>query len=112
MPCPDQNVPMKPVMLLQAGLLLTISASLSPVFAAEPTGASTAFTSRDPIVLKALDLVKSGKFQQAEVLLRAAESPGDADALRARKETLDIIGRTRFEYSLDEIGRASCRERV
>ena len=104
MPCPDQNVPMKPVMLLQAGLLLTISASLSPVFAAEPTGASTAFTSRDPIVLKALDLVKSGKFQQAEVLLRAAESPGDADALRAREETLDIIGRTRFEYSLDEAG--------
>jgi hypothetical protein len=46
--------------------------------------------------------VKSGKFQKAEDLLRAADRPGDAEALRARKEALDIIHRTRFEYSLDE----------
>src|ERR1039458_6868405 len=63
------------------GLLLTIATSLSPVYAAEPTGASAAFTSSDPIVLKALDLVKSGKFQSAEDLLRAPDGPGDAEAL-------------------------------
>ena len=95
---------MKPLMLLPAGLLLTITASLSPVFAAEPTGAAAAFTSRDPVGLKAMDLVKSGKFQQAETLLRAADGPGEAEARRARHETLDIIRRTRFEYSLDDAG--------
>ena len=92
------------MMLFPAGLLLTIAALLSPVLAAEPTGASAAFTSRDPVVLKALGLVKSGKFQRAEDLLRATDGPGDPEALRARKETLDILRRTRFEYSLDEAG--------
>ena len=95
---------MKPIVLLSVGLILTITASLSPVFAAEPAAASAAFTSRDPVVLKALDLVKSGKFQKAEDLLRAAGGPGDTEAFRARTETLDIIHRTRFEYSLDEAG--------
>src|ERR1035437_8196260 len=101
---PNQSVQMKSMMLFPAGLLLTIAALLSPVLAAEPTGASAAFTSRDPVVLKALGLVKSGKFQRAEDLLRATDGPGDPEALRARKETLDILRRTRFEYSLDEAG--------
>jgi transglutaminase-like putative cysteine protease len=95
---------MKPIMFLRAGLILTITALLSPVFAAEPTAASAAFTSRDPVVLNALDLMKSGEFQKAEALLHSAASQGDAEALRARKEALDIIRRTRFEYSLDEAG--------
>jgi transglutaminase-like putative cysteine protease len=95
---------MKPLMLLPVGLILAITALFSPVDAAEPAAASAAFTSRDPVVLKAMDLVKSGKFQKAEDLLRAADKAGDAEALRARKETLDILRRTRFEYSLDEAG--------
>jgi transglutaminase-like putative cysteine protease len=95
---------MKPLMLLPAGCLLAITAALSPVFAAEPTAASAAFTSRDPVVLKVTGLVKAGKFQKAENLLRAPDSPGDAEALRARQETLEIIRRTRIEYSLDEAG--------
>src|ERR1017187_964655 len=86
------------------GLLLTIATSPSPAYATEPTGASAAFTSSDPLVLKALDLVRSGKFQKAEGLLRGAESQGDAEVLRARQETLEIIRRTRIEYSLDEAG--------
>ena len=95
---------MKPIVLFSVGLIAAITASFSMVSAAEPTGASLAFTSRDPVVLKALGLVKSGKFQKAEALLRTADGQGDAEALRARAETLDIIYRIRFEYSLDEAG--------
>jgi transglutaminase-like putative cysteine protease len=95
---------MNPKMLLLVVLVLAFTAAHSPVFAAEPTGASLAFTSRDPVVLKALALVKSGKYQKAEDLLRSADAHGDAEALLARQETLEIIRRTRMEYSLDEAG--------
>jgi transglutaminase-like putative cysteine protease len=78
------------------------SASNSSVTSAsinyEPTGASLAFTSNDPIVVRARDLLNSGKFTEAEALLATADNePGD---LRARAETIDIIRRIRHNYSL------------
>ena len=67
----------------------------------DPAAASLAFTSKDPVVLHALDLMKSGKFKEAETLLAANNSQGSPEALRTRNETVEIIRRTRFQYSLD-----------
>jgi transglutaminase-like putative cysteine protease len=95
---------MNPIAFLSAGLILSMTISLCTAFAAEPPGALAGFTSRDPVVLKALALMKSGKFQKAEGLLARADSQADSEALRARQETIEIIRRTRSEYSLDEAG--------
>ena len=95
---------MKSITAAPAGLILTLAAALSTGFAADPPAVSAAFTSRDPVVVSAMDLVKAGSFQKAEDLLRAADQAGDPEALRARQEALEIIRRTRFEYSLDEAG--------
>ncbi len=89
---------------LPAGLILAVTVSLRAAWAAEPPAASAAFTSNDPIVLKALTLMTSGKFQKAEALLSTAGGQGDAEVLRARRETSEIIRRTRIEYSLDAAG--------
>ena len=91
---------MNPHLLLPASLILALTASISTGPAAEPTGASAAFTSQDAVVRKAMALMQSGKFRQAESLLRATDQPADSDALRARTEALEIIRRTRYEYSL------------
>jgi len=100
MSLPDQSQQMNLNLLLPAGLIVALAASISNSPAAEPTGASAAFTSRDAVVLKALDLVRTGKFHKAEALLRAADKQVDPEALRARTEALEIIRRTRYEYSL------------
>ena len=91
----------KPLTLLAVGLILTMTASLCTAPAAEPPAAAAAFTSKDPVVLKARALLDSGKFQEAEAMLLAAETEGDAEACRARGETLEILRRIRIEYSLD-----------
>src|SRR5436190_1706506 len=67
----------------------------------EPTAASTSFTSKDSVVVKAWDLVKSGKVKEAEALLASKITKGKPDAIRARKEAIDIIHRIRVEYALD-----------
>jgi hypothetical protein len=72
--------------------------------AQEPTAASSAFTSQDPVVLESLRLVNSGEFKAAEVLLTHNDAAADPDATRARLETLEIIRRMRIEYSLDAQG--------
>ncbi len=95
---------MKVIPLLPACLLLTVTDPCLTAVAAEPPAASVAFTSQDPVVIKALALVKSGKFKQAESLLNTADARADAEALRARQEALEIIRRTRIEYSLDPAG--------
>src|SRR3954468_13410903 len=76
----------------------------STSFAAEPTGASLAWTSNDPIVLKAVALVIDGKLKDAQTLLASDDSQPAADAARAREEMKDLIVRLRHEYSLDEAG--------
>jgi transglutaminase-like putative cysteine protease len=92
---------MKSTALLLVGLILTMTAFLCVAFAAEPPAASMAFTSRDPVVVKARALMDAGKFNQAEEMLRAAGTQGDPAARRACAETLEIIRRTRIEYSQD-----------
>lgn len=69
--------------------------------ALEPAGASLAFTTRDAVVMNAHDLIRAGAFKDAEDILRANTNLVSGEALRARSETLEIIRRTRFEYSLD-----------
>jgi hypothetical protein len=75
-----------------------------PVLAAEPPGASLAFTSQDPVVLQARRLMETGHFSRAEQLLSKRTSETPALATRARSELLDILQRTRFEYSLEADG--------
>lgn len=68
------------------------------------TGASAAFTSQDPRVLEALELIQSGDYRSAEQLLSAADPQADVAALRARSELVEIMHRVRHEYSLDSAG--------
>jgi transglutaminase-like putative cysteine protease len=104
---PERRMPMRPtstnmklIAIVPAGLMLMLVA-LPSALGTEPTAASAAFTSQDPVVLKALALMQSGKFKPAEDLLTTSDRPGDAAALRARSEALEILHRTRIEYSLD-----------
>ena len=67
---------------------------------AAPTGASLAWTSADPIVVRARGWVGDGRFADAEALLKAEAQAADSEAARARREMLEIIRRIRREYSL------------
>jgi transglutaminase-like putative cysteine protease len=60
-----------------------------------PPGASQAWTSDDPLIVKARGLVEAGNFSQAEALLRDRSD-------RAATETLETIRRIRQDYSLSE----------
>lgn len=100
----EPNTNMRAIVLLTVSLMFSITAPLPAAMAAEPPAASAAFTSKDTVVRKALALMDSGKFQKAEALLRSTDRPGDTEALRARGEALEIIRRTRIEYSLDAPG--------
>src|SRR4051794_19117956 len=82
--------------------LLTDGAATEPATraassATEPSGASLAFTTDDPVVGRARGLVAEGRFADAEAVLR--ESGG---AAQARAEMLDVIARIRSAYTLDE----------
>src|SRR4051794_25301985 len=94
---------MKSIPLL-AGFILMCTASNFTSVAAEPTAASTAFTSKNPTVRKALDLAQSGKFKEAEALLVNMNKKDGSEALRAREEAIDILHRVRVEYALDADG--------
>ena len=74
--------------------LLTPLAGAEPA-PPEPTGASLAWTSRDPAVVHARHLLEEGQFAraEAEMELSAANQP-------ARAEMIEIIGRIRNEYPL------------
>jgi transglutaminase-like putative cysteine protease len=63
----------------------------------EPTGASLAFTSTDPLILNARKLMDQGRFADAEKLLVSA----DPRSQPAASELCEIIARIRFAYSLD-----------
>ena len=68
--------------------------------ATEPTGASAAFTTRDPLVIAVRQLIEQGRFADAERALRM-----NLDAAHpAAEEMFDIIGRIRAAYSLDAEG--------
>ncbi len=92
------------VPMLLTGMILSGPATPVALPAAEPPAASLAFTSDDAVVLKARRLMKAGKFDAAETLLSAEHLNVTEANLRARGELIEIIRRTRHEYSLDEAG--------
>ena len=92
---------MKSNLFLPASLMLALTTWEPASSAAEPTGASLAFTSRDPRVVKAMDLMQSGKFQEAENVFKPHTGSSSLERIHAEDEALEIIRRTRYEYSLD-----------
>jgi transglutaminase-like putative cysteine protease len=83
-------------------ILLFLASSLVLASASDPPAASLAFTSHDPIILHARALMDSGKFHEAESLLKDQTSASDGNAAQAREELLEILRRTRIEYSLSK----------
>lgn len=107
LPLPTQSRPIwqnVPAALLSGWLAVATAMTAHEATAAEPPGASAAFTSQDPIVLEAHKLIQSGDFQSAEQLLSAADPQADTAALRDRSEMIQIMHRVRHEYSLDSTG--------
>ena len=92
---------MNRVIFLLAGLLMANACTPSTGQAGDPPAAARAFCSTDPVVQKALHLLDSGKFKQAELLLAPSATHPSPQALQDRAETLEIIRRIRIEYSLD-----------
>jgi transglutaminase-like putative cysteine protease len=84
-------------------MTLAVSAAAPHAALADPTatGASAAWTSDDPIIRRAVALVRDGKFADAASLLAAEQSRLDSDAAVARDELVEVIRRTRREYSQD-----------
>jgi len=66
---------------------------------APPTGASLVFTSGEPAAARVRELMAAGEMAKAEAVLKG---PSVAGALR--DEGLEIIRRTRQDYSLDAAG--------
>src|SRR4051812_43059720 len=65
-----------------------------------PTGASLAWTSEDPVVTKARELILRGELSKAEAVLRGTPAVDP----RATDETFDLIRRIRHDYSLTSAG--------
>ncbi len=65
----------------------------------QPTGASLAFTTDDPVTKQALAMLNQGKFAEANALLAAQHGHANATAAQARTELSEIIRRTRRDYS-------------
>jgi transglutaminase-like putative cysteine protease len=83
-------------------LAITIVLLLMPTTALPsdaPTGASLAWTSDDPTVTQARELIHRGELSKAESLLRAAPATAPADPA-AVAEALEMIRRIRHDYSL------------
>ncbi|HEY7119136.1 MAG TPA: transglutaminase domain-containing protein [Tepidisphaeraceae bacterium] len=60
------------------------------------TGASLTWTSHDPVISRARDLIGRGQLAEAESLLRSTSSADPA----AAAQTIEIIRRIRLDYSL------------
>jgi transglutaminase-like putative cysteine protease len=90
---------MQPLMLKLTAIGCLMSSTIakgldSGANSAEPTGASLAWTSGEPDVVRARGLVQEGKLAQAEAQLD--------DSTDARREMRESIRRIRREYPLDE----------
>src|SRR5579863_9550147 len=90
---------MKTFFMMLVGFMTAIAIN-SNIIAAGPPSALRAFTSTDPIVLQARELLPSGKFKEAEALLATNAPQASPSALADRAETLDLLRRIRYEYSL------------
>src|SRR5690242_7011917 len=75
----------------------TLSAPESQEVEAEATGASRAFTSDNVAIVNARELIRDGRFADAEALQHRAPGGPTGD----RDEMLEIISRLRFSYCLD-----------
>jgi hypothetical protein len=75
------------------------TAFASAVPTSQPTGASLAFTSDDPVIKQSKDLISEGKYQEAESLLKGNPATDEATK-QARQEMSEVIARLRREYSL------------
>jgi len=88
------------------GLVMTatiVGTTFTPLANTPPgPGASLAWTSDDPVVVKARKLIESGLLSEAESVLDSGGTAPAADsaAATARAETAEIIRRLRREYSL------------
>src|SRR5436305_15336308 len=60
----------------------------------EPTGASLAWTSEDPLVVRARELVQQGRLGDA---IAALGQPADANDARA--QMIELISRLRYQYA-------------
>lgn len=89
-------------LLLGFFFMITTTSAASP--ATQPTGASLAFTSDDPITKQALALLNDGKFNDAQTLLATDDGHSDASVVQAREELKEVIGRTRRDYSANADG--------
>lgn len=65
-----------------------------------PAGASLAWTSNDPIVVRAREMILRGELSKAAEYLHLAQTAGQSDEV-AIDETLEIIRRIRLLYSVD-----------
>jgi len=85
---------------------MAFSALLHPnsMRAGESPAASLAFTSNDPVVREARNLMDEGKYREAGQLLARKDDGADPESLQARVELREIIRRIRHEYSLDAAG--------
>lgn len=90
--------------MLSATLICTAAPAVPSLRAGEPPAASLAFTSHDRVVREALDLADAGRFKEAEHTLAAKDANASAGAVQARAELIEILRRTRREYSLDADG--------
>ncbi|MDB6056581.1 MAG: Transglutaminase-like superfamily protein [Verrucomicrobiales bacterium] len=81
-------------------LALTYDMNVSCAAPSEPAAASPAFTSKDKTVLKARRLMDEGRFADAEKTLRDKVGKSPAGDVEARTQLLEIIRRTRLEYSM------------
>jgi len=89
---------------LIAGAVLLAASTTQLCLAGEPTAASLAFTTEDTVVQKARGLMDLGQFNDAAGLLKADDPNATSAARQARSELLEIIQRTRHEYSLPADG--------
>ncbi len=91
--------PMKIILALLSLTAMTIPMNNS--FGHDPTGASAAFTSADPIIKDAIKLVNQGKFSDAQSLLACDDGHADAKVSEAREELKEVIRRIKSEYATD-----------
>jgi transglutaminase-like putative cysteine protease len=89
-------------MISRVLFLAVLMAFAAQILADAPseTGACAAFTSDDSVIRMAVDLLKTGNFAVAETVLSTNSPSSDPAANQARADLLDVIARTRREYSL------------
>ena len=80
--------------------------------AGEPSAASVAFTTADPVVVAARGLLESGDLADVERRLRSAPADGPAADARARDELAEIVRRLRHDYALDAAGLAAAVRKI